>query len=78
MTRLLGLVVFVAALWAAVELHTEGVDGAFGGVFAQAASEPTARSRRAASAFQRAWDSSELRVDRALAAEGGEPETHDR
>jgi hypothetical protein len=66
MTRILGIALFVCALWISIEIYTEGVDGAFGGALAGASEEPAARSRHAANAFQRAYNSSENRVDRAL------------
>lgn len=68
MSRLLGFVLFAAALWVSAELYTNGVDGAFGGVLAQevSKSEPLTRTQHAAGAFQRAYDSSEARVERAL------------
>ena len=33
MSRLLGLILFVLAVWAGVEIFDKGVDGAFGGLF---------------------------------------------
>lgn len=33
MSRLLGLILFVLAIWAGVEIFDKGVDGAFGGLF---------------------------------------------
>ena len=34
MGKMLGLVVLVTALWVGLEVYQEGVDGAFGGAFA--------------------------------------------
>lgn len=34
MGKLLGLILFVLAVWVAVEVYDKGVDGAFGGLFA--------------------------------------------
>jgi len=41
--KILGIVLFVLALWAGVEILTKGTDGAFGGVFARAT--PAAEQR---------------------------------
>jgi hypothetical protein len=54
-----------------VEIYTEGTAGAFGGLFTRFSEElnaPAQRSTpdRAADAFQRAWNTSEERVDRLL------------
>ena len=58
---------FVVALWISAELYAKGADEAFGGVFAgERAPEPIARTQRASEAFQRAYDSSERRVDAVL------------
>ena len=47
-------------------LAAKGIDGAFGGIFADAYQAPAERStpNRAADAFQRAYNKSEERVDR--------------
>ena len=66
MARLIGIALFGMALWVSIELYTEGLDGAFDGALAGAGAQPTARSRHAANAFQRAYSSSERRVERAL------------
>ena len=34
MARLIGIVFIVLGIWVAMEVYTEGVEGAFGGVFA--------------------------------------------
>lgn len=67
MGRLMGFVCFAAALWVATEIYTQGLQGAFGGALAQSAElEPVTRTKHAAGAFQRAYDSSGKRVDRGL------------
>lgn len=71
MARRLGLVLIVLAVWTAVEIYNEGVDGAFGGLFAgytDAFDAPAGRSSpdRATDAFQRAYNKSESRVDALL------------
>ncbi len=68
MGRVFGLVLFSFALWASAELYMHGVQGAFGGVLSQEGRElePVTRTKHAAGAFQRAYDSSEARVDRGL------------
>ena len=56
------------AIWAGLEVFTKGTAGAFGGLFASGA-EPRIESstpERAAKAFQRAYDKSTSRVDKAL------------
>lgn len=70
MGRVLGLVLFAGALWVSAELYMHGVQGAFGGAFSQEGSEleSVTRTKHAAGAFQRAYDSSEARVDRGLEA----------
>lgn len=66
MTRaqLFGITLLAIAAFAGFELYTKGVDGAFDGTLVS--SEPVTRSRRAAGAFQRAWDSTGNRTERAL------------
>jgi hypothetical protein len=68
MGRLLGLVLMLLAVWAAAEIYTKGVDGAFGGILGSAFEAPADRSTpdRAQDAFQRAYNTSERRVDRVL------------
>jgi hypothetical protein len=61
----------VLAVWTAVEIYTEGLDGAFGGLFAgyaDALEAPAGRAspNRATDAFQRAYNKSESRVDALL------------
>jgi hypothetical protein len=58
------LLLLATALWVALEVHTHGFDGAFGG--ALASSESVTRSRHAAGAFQRAWDRTGDRTEQAL------------
>ena len=69
MRRLFGLCVIALGIWAAAEMYEKGSSNAFGGILV---SSDTARNtgtsaRRAADAFQRAYDTSEQRVDRLLA-----------
>ena len=35
MGKVFGILLFVVGLWAAVEIHTEGIANAFGGIFAR-------------------------------------------
>lgn len=69
MGRLLALCLIVLGIWAASEIYTKGLDNAFGGLLGSSRTVQDAEtaSRRAANAFQRAYDSSEVRADRALA-----------
>jgi len=67
--KLVAVVVFVLAVWVAVEVGQEGVSGAFGGLFAgfaPAAAEEPSPPRRAAGAVERAWGESTDRVERQL------------
>ncbi len=73
MGRLFSIFFIVVAIWTAVEVYSEGVGGAFGGLFsrlpgASSFEAPANRSTpdRAADAFQRAYNKSEERVDRLL------------
>lgn len=68
MGRLIALILIVLGIWVGVEVYTEGIGGAFGGIFASTFEAPATRSTpdRAADAFQRAYNSSEERVDRLL------------
>lgn len=81
MTKALGILVFVVAIWTALEVYTEGVNGAFGGRLAwlglqdpeAAATEDGERSwagSRAADAFDRAR---EERLQRFEDASGERP-----
>lgn len=77
MRRLIGFGSIVLLVWAAVEVYTKGVDGAFGGRLASSGSVETVEqvgtaSERAANAFQRAYDSSEHRVDRLVEDAAGD------
>lgn len=67
MGRILALALVVLAIWAGAEVYTKGVGGAFGGLLSSFEA-PADRSTpdRAADAFQRAYNSSEARVDRQL------------
>jgi hypothetical protein len=68
MSRLIGIILVVLAIWAGVEVYTKGIGGAFGGILGSTLDAPAARSTpdRAADAFQRAYNKSQQRVDRAL------------
>ena len=72
MGRAFGFLSLVLALWIVMEFYANGVGGAFGGALSSGESgdkEPQAvlRTERAVDAFQRAYDESTARVDRALA-----------
>lgn len=73
MGKLFAIVLIVIAVWVGLTVYTQGTDQAFGGLFARfsgssALDAPATRStpHRAGDAFQRAYDESEDRVDRAL------------
>ncbi len=76
MARILKLALLVLFVWASVEFYTNGVDGVFGGLFAQQrdvnrrSTEIVSTSKRAAGAFQRAYDTSETRVEKMLEEKG--------
>lgn len=74
MGRLFAIVLIVLGVWAGIEVYTNGVDGAFGGLFADTYQAPAERSTpdRAADAFQRAYNKSEERVDRQLRQPGAQ------
>jgi hypothetical protein len=44
--RILGIVLFVLALWAGAEILIKGTDGAFGGAFARLSGSPPAPERQ--------------------------------
>ena len=72
MTKAIGLLVFVVVLWVAFEVTTEGVGGAFGGVFASAdapvsPAESLFEAKRAAAAMERAHHDHEARLEKMLA-----------
>jgi hypothetical protein len=77
MPRWLVIAVIACTTWIGLTIYTQGVERAFGGVFAHlglpswepAANHPT--SDRPEDAFQRAWNKSERRVERGMAKEGG-------
>jgi hypothetical protein len=77
MGKLIGIILIVVGIWVGMTVYTEGTDQAFGGVFAffgaSSSEEPAADARstprRAADAFQRAYDKSLERVDRSLGEE---------
>ncbi len=86
MAKPLGILAILLAIWIGLEVYQEGVDGAFGGAFAFFSSTPAASleadeeghrpvTKRAAHAFQRAYDKSEDRVSDAL--EDGDVESDD-
>ena len=73
MGKLFAIVLIVVAVWVGLTVYTQGTDQAFGGLFARFSGSstldsPATRSapHRAGDAFQRAYDESEDRVDRAL------------
>lgn len=80
MAKAFGILAIVIGVWIGLTVYLEGTDQAFGGVFAFFASEPAGAddandgpvTSRAAGAFQRAWNSSERRVDDALDQPGAE------
>jgi len=78
MNRLMALCIVVVAIWAAVEIFTKGLDGAFGGLLTSSEEVQHAEtvSRRAAGAFQRAYDKSEGRVDNILDRQPEQPRTN--
>ena len=66
--RILGLVMFVLVMWGALELHSQGMENAFGGVLGDGTpASPIGQAESAAEAFEDAYDASTARVDRALA-----------
>ena len=73
MAKAIGLLVFVCAIWAAFEVTTEGINGAFGGVFASAdaptnsPAESLFKAERAGAAVERAHQEREARLDKLLA-----------
>ena len=76
MASILKLALLVLFVWASVEFYTNGLNGAFGGLFAQQMNTSVYRSgiattpKRAAGAFQRAFDKSETRVEKMLEEKG--------
>jgi hypothetical protein len=71
MGRIFAIALIVLAIWTGVEVYTKGVGGAFGGLLSSF-DPPRDRSapNRAADAFQRAYNTSEKRVDRMLEEKG--------
>ena len=65
MARVLALGLFVVALLVSLELYVNGTTRLLG-EHSQQLGAPLDRSERATGAFQRAWNSSEDRVERAL------------
>ena len=73
MGRVFVIALIVVAIWVGVTVFTQGADRAFGGLFAGTLGSPTSEAtdtrstpERAGDAFQRAYQESEDRVDRAL------------
>ena len=73
MGKVIAIALIVIAIWIGLTIYTQGPDQAFGGLFARAFDSsqldaPAARSTpdRALDAFQRAYDKSEDRVNRAM------------
>jgi hypothetical protein len=65
MSRVLGFGLFVVALLVSVELYVNGTSR-LPGVASEQLMAPIERTERATGSFQRAWNSSEDRVERAL------------
>ena len=65
MSRVLGFGLFVVVLLASAELYVNGTDRVQR--YTEQLGAPLERTEHATSAFQRAWNSSEDRVERALA-----------
>ena len=77
MARILKLALLVLFVWASVEIYTNGLNGAFGGLFAQQKKTSvvdrmklSSTLERAAGALQRAHDKSESRVEKMLEEKG--------
>ena len=74
MVRFFGILVMGSMVWSAGQVYTHGAADAFGGAYSLGSADPlreqversSAAMRRAAGAYQRAWDVSEARVDRML------------
>jgi len=73
MRRVFVFLFLIVAIWVGLEVYTQGVGGAFGGLFsdlpgASFADAPANHSTpdRAADAFQRAYNKSEERVEHQL------------
>jgi hypothetical protein len=73
MGKAIAITLIVIAIWVGLTVYSQGPDQAFGGLFARILDSsqldaPAARSTpdRALDAFQRAYNKSEDRVDRAL------------
>jgi len=73
MGKLFAIALILAAIWIGLTVYTQGADQAFGGLFAGSSDSSTlgvpatpSAPHRAGDAFQRAYDESEDRVDRAL------------
>jgi hypothetical protein len=70
--RLVGLILFVLAIYVGITIYTEGVDGAFGGIFArfgddrtdpQAAERATPVTERVEDRWRDYLDASERRLE---------------
>ena len=73
MGRIAVIGLMVLGIWVGLTVYNEGVDRAFGGIFAGFADSPAREApdhrstpNRAGDAFQRAFDKSESRVDAML------------
>jgi hypothetical protein len=67
MSKAFGFLGLVVTLWIVMEFYANGIEGAFGGALASdSGSNAVLRTERAADAFERAYDESTARVDRAL------------
>ena len=68
MGRAFGFLSLVVALWIAMEFYANGIEAAFGGALGsdRESARPLDRAEHAADGFQRAYDASIARVDRAM------------
>ena len=66
--RMISIMLIVGAVWVGAEVYSEGLNGAFGGIFASTFDAPAHRPthERAVDAFQRWHNKSEERVERML------------
>ncbi len=75
MQKLVGIIIIVVAIWVGIEVYTQGIDGAFGGVFAtfssgaapeksaQAPTENRTVPRRVGDRVQAHMDQGAARID---------------
>lgn len=81
MRKVIAACLLVLAVWVGAEIYSKGVDGALGGLFVGGLDESLAEmkapadhstSDRSLAAFQRAYNTSEKRVDRLLEQPGSQ------